>query len=63
MSYLAKALVSLTHLEWDLSQLTSYLPASSEIVYPGSFYTHWRKGGTMMVQLIWPISDICGRVR
>lgn len=43
MSYLAAAFVPLTHLEWDLSQLSSYVPTSSEIVPPDSLDIHREK--------------------
>lgn len=63
MSYLAGVLVPLPCLEGDLSPLTSYVPTSSEIVPPGSLYTHWRKEDTMMMWHILPILDVCGRGR
>jgi len=52
MSHLAAVLALLTHLEWDLSQLTSYVHTSPEIVPVGSLYTRWRKGDTLMAQFI-----------
>lgn len=57
MSHLAGVLVPLTHLEWDLSLLSSNVPTSSEIVPPGSLYIQWRKEDIMMMLYILPILD------
>lgn len=59
----SRVLVPWTHLEQDLSLLTSYVPTSSEIVPPGSLYTHWRKEDIMMMWHNLPVLDVCGRVR
>lgn len=63
MSHLAAVLALLTYLEWDLSQLTSYVYTSPEIVPVGSLYTHWRKGDAFDGAVHLATEDICGRVR